>query len=465
MAGWRVGVAIKPEKTFGMEDTTSGEKWHYVGIGMDMQVTQNNNWNFQNGIGSKTPQMMSEGRFTGTWTGNLYLDYNNFYWLLFGLEEYAFRTETHPTQDSPNEDRPIGVHMFTTSNKKSLKSFSMRFLKLDREVGGDFDEKTVYLGCTMNNVSPSYESSNSAIKCSISGSFVDTILTAVNLPDTFDSSDTIGSNNVRQVDWGCLEVLNENGTKWEKVANNERTSYKFSRTIRTVPECGERIDSGYFESAIQPITISALVYSRNPNQWQTRMHTGGVRNDISVGDTSRPREKGLEPIPNIRIASGTPAEGSNIPDYLCYAYFENVSVDSWGNTYNATSEITESPSLRAMKGRVIFKTPDVTNALLPSGDYDAVVNVTYDFENGDTADLVMPYPANDTIEIIDYKGTKEGYTFGGWSISSSTLKAGDSYKIGNTDITLTAIWTANTESESTPVEPTEPTEPVTEPTE
>ena len=97
MTAWRVGVAIKPETTFGVENTDQNEKWHYVGVGMDFNFTENNNWKFQNGMGSKTPQLQFEGRFKGTWSGNLYLDYNNFYWLLFGLEGYAFGTESYTT--------------------------------------------------------------------------------------------------------------------------------------------------------------------------------------------------------------------------------------------------------------------------------------------------------------------------------------------------------------------------------
>lgn len=116
-----------------------------------MTISENNNWKFQNGLGSKTAQLEYEGRFTGSFNGNLYLDYNNFYWLLFGLEGYGFYLD---------EQNHVGYHVFSPCNSKSLRSFSMRFVKLDRTVGGPYDEEMVMLGCVMNKVNPSYESTS-----------------------------------------------------------------------------------------------------------------------------------------------------------------------------------------------------------------------------------------------------------------------------------------------------------------
>ena len=426
MTAWRVGVAIKPEQEFGVEDTNA--QWHYVGVGIDMNFSENNNWRFQNGMGSKTPQLVYEGRFSAQWSGKLYLDYNNFYWLLFGLEDYAFK-----------KIGDYGYHLFSTSNKKSIKSFSMRFLKLDREVGGPYDENIVLLGCTMNKVNPVYEgSSTSAISCSIGGGFVDTVLSAENLSDTVIMTNYVDKNKIVPMEWGCLQVLNEDGDAWEKIANNEKTSFTFSRTINTVPDCGERIDTAYYESAIQPITITSQVYSRNGNQWHTRMHSGGIRNDIAVGQTSSPRRKGLQPIPDIRIASGTATESpSDSPDYSFVAQFEDATVDNWGNSYNSNSEITESPTIKAVKGVLIIKTPDVVDSIKTGAS--AVRTVTYNFNNGTVPDLVMYYPDGYEIKLIDYKGTKTGNTFEGWMSNNVPYKVGDPIVL-NADMNFTANW-------------------------
>ena len=447
MTAWRVGLAIKPEAKFGVEDTS--EQWHYIGIGMDFNFTENNQWKFQNGLGSKVPELEYEGRFSGTWGGNLYLDYNNFYWLQFGLEEYSFVTDNYQTEDAPS-GRNIGIHIFSTSNKKALKSFSLRILKLDREVGGyddttKLDEEIILLGCTMNKVSPAYEGgSTSAIKVGIGGSFVDTQLTAKTVDDTVTTDVLESRNNVRAINWGCLQVMDKDGSAWEKIANNEKTGFTFSRTISTVPDCGARIDTAYYESAIQPIGITALVYSRNPNQWQTRMHTGGARNDLTTsGATSKPRNKGLEAIPNIRIASGTPNPYNRTPDYLCYAEFEDVVVDSWGNSYNSGSEITESPTLKARTGRIIFRTPDVLTQI-DSNANDAV-KVTYDFDNGTVQDLISYYPKGYEITLLDYKGVKAGSTFAGWDVYDATRQPGEKVKL-TADTVITAQWQENAQT-------------------
>lgn len=425
MTAWRVGVAIKPEQQFGVENENAD--WHYVGIGMDMNFTENNGWKFQNGMGSKTAQLEYEGRFSATWGGNLYLDYNNFYWLMFGLELYAFK-----------KIGDYGYHIFSTANNKSIKSFSMRFLKLDREVGGPYDEEMIMLGCTMDKVSPSYESSGSAIKCAIGGKFADARLYADNLTDTIREGENLGKNKVTPINWGCLQVLNAQGTAWEKVANNERTGFTFSRTINTIPECGERIDNGYYESAINPIPITAVVYSRNANQWQTRMHSGGIRNDLSAdgeNNMSSPRKKGLQGIPNIRIASGslTESEGES-PAYSCIAQFEEAVVDNWGNTYNSGSEIVESPTIKATKGIILFKTPDITEAL-PGSDPADVVTVTYQF-GLNTEPLVMYYPEGysiKTLELPDEAGVI------GWETNDNVRYLVGEDVVLTDDITFTPI--------------------------
>ena len=74
MTAWRVGLAMKPEsvENFGVESNT--ETWHYIGVGMNFNFTENNGWTFKNGMGSKTPQLAYEGRFSVNWGCSLYLD-------------------------------------------------------------------------------------------------------------------------------------------------------------------------------------------------------------------------------------------------------------------------------------------------------------------------------------------------------------------------------------------------------
>ena len=152
MTAWRVGLAIKPEKPneFGKEDATAD--WHFIGPAMDLNFTEQNNWKYQTGLGSKTPELEYEGRFGGTFSGNVYLDYNNFYWLLFGLEGYSFGTENFTKEDGSSGTR--GIHQFSTSNVKAMRSFSLRIVKLNREVGGPYDEDQVLLGCVMSKIIP-----------------------------------------------------------------------------------------------------------------------------------------------------------------------------------------------------------------------------------------------------------------------------------------------------------------------
>lgn len=114
MAGWRVNIWVKPEKKdeYGKEDTE--EDWHYVGMGMDFTIGESNGFTTKGGLGSKFPQLQYEGRFKGTFSGSLYLDYNNIYWLLFALEGYSFANVNG-----------VGVHVFSPDSTKALRPFTL----------------------------------------------------------------------------------------------------------------------------------------------------------------------------------------------------------------------------------------------------------------------------------------------------------------------------------------------------
>ena len=110
MAGWRVKVWMKPEdkEHFGQEN--ENEDWHYIGIMENFQFTEDNGFTTKGGLGSKFQLLQYEGRFKGTWNGKLYLDYNNIYWLLFGLEGYSFVN-----------DNGKGIHIFSVDSSKALR--------------------------------------------------------------------------------------------------------------------------------------------------------------------------------------------------------------------------------------------------------------------------------------------------------------------------------------------------------
>lgn len=279
-------------------------------------------------------------------------------------------------------------------------------------MGGPYDQAIICLGCVLGGVNFNYESNSSAIKASLQGGvFVDTELRAMNLTDTVPDSNFVDANPVNPMLWGCLQTieLNDGSYAWTKIANNEQTSFGFSSQVSTVPDCGSRIDTAYYESGVSAISIGARVYSRNGNQWQTRMHTGGVRNDIvAPNGTSKPRTKGLQTIPNIRIATATTDN-----KYSCYAQFENISVNSWGNSYNINSEIIESPKLTALRGFIVIKTPDVATALISNPSTARKVSFVY----GEDNTLEMYYPDGFLMELpeVPPASTK-------WSIDSVDYK-------------------------------------------
>ena len=304
-------------------------------------------------------------------------------------------------------------------------------------MGGPYDQAILLYGALLGGIRFNYDSNSSNITCDLqSGVFVDTELRAVELDDTDPDSDVVDANAIQPMLWGCLQTieLNNGSYAWTKIANNESTSFGFTRQVNTVPDCGERIDNAYYESGVQAISIGARVYSRNGNQWQTRMHTGGVRNDIvAPNGTSSPRRKGLQTIPNIRIATAT-SDG----DYSCYAQFENISVKSWGNTYNINSEIVENPSLTALRGYIVIKTPDITSALISNAL--TARKVTYSYGTGN--DLEMYYPDGFVTQLPDFESNAND----SWTSDGVTYKPRQSVKI-TSNVTFTA-GTSQVQAES-----------------
>jgi uncharacterized repeat protein (TIGR02543 family) len=80
-----------------------------------------------------------------------------------------------------------------------------------------------------------------------------------------------------------------------------------------------------------------------------------------------------------------------------------------------------------------------------AGTYEKMVRgghtVTYVVDGGS-----VPAPVQSALSegrsfiIADYDGTKDGYTFEGWSDGTDVYQAGDEYVMGTSDVTLTAVW-------------------------
>jgi len=67
--------------------------------------------------------------------------------------------------------------------------------------------------------------------------------------------------------------------------------------------------------------------------------------------------------------------------------------------------------------------------------------VIYHVNGGsDPAPVQSPVAEGNTFTVADYSGTREGYTFRGWTDGTMFYYAGSTYTMGTSDVTLTAIW-------------------------
>ena len=96
---------------------------------------------------------------------------------------------------------------------------------------------------------------------------------------------------------------------------------------------------------------------------------------------------------------------------------------------------------------ILGHTPGELSGHSFAGTYERMVRnghtVTYEVDGGSASAPVQPALSEGRSFIIaDYDGTRDGYTFGGWTDGTDVYQAGDEYIMGTSDVTLTAVWEA-----------------------
>ncbi len=88
-------------------------------------------------------------------------------------------------------------------------------------------------------------------------------------------------------------------------------------------------------------------------------------------------------------------------------------------------------------------TSDVTLTAVWERVYHAV---TYDVNGGsEPAPVQSPVAEGQTFTVADYSGTREGYTFDGWNDGEEYYAVGSTYTMGDSDVTLIAVWVSGTD--------------------
>ena len=438
MTGWRASVGWKLEKYFGVEDQES--EFEYLGPGMSFSYNPNNNMKYTFTTGSKVYDVASAGKFSGSWSIEVLLDYNHFKWLMAVFEDYHF-------------DLTEGAHVFAKSNTKAMRSFSIKATRLNRIVynttelaqngGTTYDQKVVLLGCIVTSFNPSYESSSGGIvRCTISGSYVNEYLVTAELSETDYEAMEPNTPAKYPVEWGCLQMYDESSSDWVSIANNEKTGIQLSQSIATVPSCGTRFDTAFYESAVQPVSVTAQVVARNPKTWYLRMYSGGETYGMANNTTYRPYPKALKPIKRMRIKS----TADDTEQYMATVELYDVTVESMRQQYNPQQPIVDSPSLKAKRTEYHMKTPQIPNNF--NFNPSVSPSLTVSFERGTGASgSVSPSTipngtAGDTFTFPTSTGLTPptGKTFAGWGKDGKVYQPGTKGIVDATNNSYTAQW-------------------------
>ena len=163
-----------------------------------------------------------------------------------------------------------------------------------------------------------------------------------------------------------------------------------------------------------PITYNIQLYSRGEN--------AGTLKNVVYGELRLPSDEDIGiSYPNYNFV------GWNIYDEQNWAMYTS------GRTYSA-GLVTEQG-----------KTAYVYAAWLEKDKY----TVTYDANGGEGAPSAVEVHADETINLSSIVPTRQNYTFAGWSEKSDSTSAAyqpnDSFTMGNSLVTLFAIWNKNPE--------------------
>ena len=353
MTGRRATVTWKLEKTPSVEDTSA--QFEYFAPSMDFNYTMNNNVRYAYTLGSKFYDVVTAGRFSGTWSANVTLDYNHFKWLLLVFEGYEY--------DSDVADNPNGVHKFTKSNLGKLRTATFCVKKLNRIVGGTADQTVKLLGCVVTSFKATYESSStSTVRCSLSGVYMKEEMSLADLQDTDFVEKP--SPSVIPVEWGCLKI-DDGGGNVKSVATNERCSMSLNQQVSTLPSCGTRFDSDFYEGQVSKISTEMSIYSRDPQMAYLRVYSGGKVQDINKENTYTPYSKSIKPVPEVRISSSYKDDSSvTAKNYGCEMIMDSAIFESMGMSLSAGSQIVDRPTISCRNARIEISSADVKSALI-----------------------------------------------------------------------------------------------------
>lgn len=336
MTGIRTTLVWRFESDFAVSDAS--RPWQRFGSGADFTFSGNNSLKVNNTIGLKNVDSVQPGRFKGTWSvGNMALDYDIIDYLHVYFDTYAYVEGL----DEAGEGTGVYWHTFSKSGFNKVKSFTMKYQKLNARFGGGNDQTGELYGCVCTSCKFNYEgSSNAQIKVSLSGFYADEYMddTEITQGAWVDMSHT-----GETVNWACFNV---NGAP---VKRTERIDIEYTSSgTASLPSCGSRIDSGFSEGTVSA-KMNATVYSDSP-EWRERLYAGGAKTGLS-----KPSRRQLTPIPEVTVVShnstqDVPFDDKSMTEKMVVFRARNCYLESGGNTFNTRSAIVETIPLVPLGG-------------------------------------------------------------------------------------------------------------------
>ena len=334
MTGIRTSAVFRPETSYGVAG--SGD-WQRLPTGLSVDYSPSNNIKTYNEIGNKFFDNAVADRYTCGFTMRFKLDYKCIAILGAVFENVTFSN---------------GTYTFTKSNSARVKSFELRYKKLNRIVGGNKDQTIHLKGCYVTSFSFS-QNSGATLDATVSGNCIMDSTDYSNLTETdwndfYEDDDDV----CVPIEWACVAIGDD------PVAYTESVTFGINNNAENVLGCGSRFSQNYMEKNSN-ITFSTSCYSVNPEYYQQRMYSGGMD-----ATHTQPMTKGLRPIPVMKIRSFYDADEDNTNEYTSTITLNHVYINSMGTiSFDAGRKIVDSPSMLVQGFSFEIKNGDAQNQM------------------------------------------------------------------------------------------------------
>lgn len=294
MSDNRESVVFRLESSYG--SSTDPGPWRALPPGARFDTSLNISNKRITSLGRKFADTFVYGRVAGTWSLKFVADYGYLDPLLLAFESYEYEPST-------------GTHHFRKANNQRPRSFTVRYVRLNRIAGGPdgSDEINYYFGCVCKEFKINKNSETSEIEVEMSGLLADTDLRTTNLSNT-DFTKYLTTKDDKAyglMEWACLFFDSIESDSYVEMVDSAGLS--MSNAVDSLYSICTPISPNFMEGKPE-FQYSFNAYANDIDRVKRRVFTGGrsvYSRLLPDMKANRPLGKGMSPMQDMYLVSYT----------------------------------------------------------------------------------------------------------------------------------------------------------------